>query len=141
MPIRSVRSIIASQTPATADENATALEAAALMKWHGKGALLVLDDTRVIGIVTERDIVFRVVAAERDPRNTRLYEIMTRQPQTIHPDKPFRHALRIMREAGFRHLPVVEDDRPLGIVSSRDALDDDLYDIHQDLSQRADDRD
>lgn len=111
------------------------------MKQQGKGALLVVDGTRLIGIFTERDIVFRVVAAGRDPKATRLAEVMTPQPQTIHPNKPFLHALRIMHEGGFRHLPVVENDVPLGVVSARDALDDDLYELRADLAQRGDERD
>ena len=141
MPIRSVRSIVAGQTPVTAAKSATVFEAAVLMKQQGKGALLVVDATRLIGIFTERDIVFRVVAAGRDPKATRLAEVMTPQPQTIHPNKPFLHALRIMHEGGFRHLPVVENDVPLGVVSARDALDDDLYELRADLAQRGDERD
>ena len=141
MPIRSVRSIVAGQTPVTAAKSATVLEAAVLMKQQGKGALLVVDGTRLIGIFTERDIVFRVVAAGRDPKDTRLAEVMTPQPQTIHPNKPFLHALRIMHEGGFRHLPVVENDWPLGVLSARDALDDDLYELRAELAQRGDERD
>ncbi len=141
MPIRSVRSIVAGQTPVTAAKSATVFEAAVLMKQQGKGALLVVDGTRLIGIFTERDIAFRVVAAGRDPKTTRLADVMTPQPQTIHPNKPFLHALRIMHEGGFRHLPVVENDVPLGVVSARDALDDDLYDLRADLAQRGDERD
>lgn len=141
MPIRSVRSVVAGQPPLAAAATATVLDATILMKQQGKGALLVLDGTRLIGIVTERDVVFRVVAAGRDPRKTRLSDVMTPQPQTIHPDKPFVHALRIMHEGGFRHLPVMEDDRPLGVVSARDALDDDFYDLRADLAQRVDEQD
>ena len=141
MSIRSVRSIIAGQTPITAAKTATVHEAALLMKQQGKGALLVVDGARLIGIFTERDIVFRVVASGHDPKSTRLADVMTPQPQTIHPNEPFLHALRIMHKGGFRHLPVVENDWPLGIVSARDALDDDLYQLRADLTQRGDERD
>ena len=141
MSIRSVRSIIAGQTPVTAAKSATVLEAAVLMKQQSKGALLVVDGTRLIGIFTERDIVFRVVAAGRDPKSTRLAEVMTPQPQTISPNEPFLHALRIMHEGGFRHLPVVENNWPLGVVSARDALDDDLYELRAELTHRRDERD
>lgn len=141
MPIRSVRSVVAGQTPITVVKDTTVLDAVMLMKQQGKGALLVVEGTRLIGIVTERDIVFRVVAAGRDPKDTRVADVMTPQPQNIHPDKPFLHALRIMHEGGFRHLPVVESDRPLGVVSARDALDDDLYELRADLMQRGDERD
>lgn len=141
MPIRSLRSVVAGQPPTTAPKTATVLDAALLMRQNGKGALLVLDGPRVIGIFTERDALFRVIAAHRDPASTPLSEVMTPQPLTIHPDEPFGHALRIMHRGGFRHLPVVEHDRPLGIVSARDALDDDLYDLRVDLAQREEVRD
>ncbi len=140
MPIRSLRSIVAGQPPATAATSATVYEAALLMKERGKGALLVLDGSKLAGIFTERDALFRVVAAGRDPTTTRVGEVMTPQPQSIHPDEPFVHALRVMHRGGFRHLPVVEDGRPLGIVSSRDALDSDLYDLRMDLELREPER-
>jgi len=141
MSIRSVRSVIAGQTPVTAAKSATVFEAAVLMKQQSKGALLVVDGTRLIGIFTERDIVFRVVAAGRDPKATRLAEVMTPGPQTINPNEPFLRALRIMHEGGFRHLPVVENNWPLGVVSARDALDDDLYELRAELAQRGNERD
>jgi len=62
--------------------------------------------------------------------------VMTAQPQTIHPDEPFVRALRMMHEGNFRHLPVVEFERPIGVVSVRDALDEDLYELRVDLEQR-----
>jgi CBS domain-containing protein len=135
--IRSIRGIVAKQTPITAGKAVYVTAAARLMKQHNIGALLVLDDTRLIGIFTERDALFRVLAAGLDPASTRVEDVMTRQPQTIHPDEPFVRALRVMHEGKFRHLPVVEYDRPLGMVSVRDALDEDLYDLRVDLTQRA----
>ena len=136
MSIRSIRSIVAEQTPIGAAKTTTVVEAARLMKQQNIGALLVLDSSRLIGIFTERDALFRVLAAGRDPNATPLGDVMTAQPQTIGPDEPFLHALRIMYEGKFRHLPVVEFGRPLGMVSVRDALDDDLYALRVDLEQR-----
>ncbi len=138
MPIRSLRSIVATQTPITVARNVTVIEAARTMKQHNVGALLVVDGARLCGIFTERDALFRVLAEGRDPATTRLEQVMTLQPQTIHPDKPFLHALRVMHMGRFRHLPVVEDGRPLGMVSSRDALDEDLYELRTNLDQRED---
>ena len=138
MPIRSLRTIVAGQTPITAAKSATVLEAAQTMKQHNIGALLVVDGSRLCGIFTERDALFRVVAAGRDPGATRVSEVMTAQPQTIHPDEPFLQALRIMHKGRFRHLPVVEFDRPLGMVSVRDALDDDLVALKTSLEQQED---
>jgi len=136
MSMRSLRSIVAGQAPISAGRSSTVIEAARTMKAHDVGALLVLDGTRLCGIFTERDALFRVLAAGRDPANTRLADVMTPQPQTIHPDEPFLHALRVMHKCRFRHLPVVEFDRPLGMVSVRDALDEDLYALRTDLNQR-----
>ena len=138
MAIRSLRSLVAGQTPITVPNTVTVVEAARTMKQHNIGALLVVDGSKLCGIFTERDALFRVLAEGRDPAATRLNDVMTRQPQTIHPDKPFLHALRIMHKGRFRHLPVVEDGRPLGMVSSRDALDEDLYELRTDLDQRED---
>ena len=141
MGIRSLRSIVGGGKPVTGTRDTTVLEAALLMKKTSKGALLVVDGSRLVGIFTERDALFRVIAAQRDPTATRMSDVMTAHPQTIHPDEPFLHAMRVMHKGGFRHLPVVEDGRPLGVVSARDALDDDLYELRVDLSQREDMRD
>jgi len=81
-------------------------------------------------------VLNRVVAEDRDPRATRLEEVMTRELRTIHPDRPFPQALRLMHEGGFRHVPVVEDGRPIGIVSARDALGPELEDFIYELLQR-----
>jgi CBS domain-containing protein len=136
MAIRSVRSVVASQTPLTVPKSTTVLEAAHLMKAQGKGALMIVEGSKLIGIFTERDALFRVIAPARNPETTLLSEVMTPQPQTIHPDEPFLHAMRIMHRGGFRHLPVAEHGRPLGMVSARDALDDDLYELSVNLEQR-----
>ena len=141
MTLRSLRSIVAKQPPATAEKSVTVLDAALLMKREGKGALLVVEGTRLIGIFTERDALFRVIAARRDPAATLLADVMTPQPQTMHPEEPFVKALRLMHKHGFRHLPVVEHGRPLGIVSVRDALDEDFDELRVDLAQRGDERD
>ncbi len=138
MPIRSLRSIVADQVPVTARKSLTVREAARTMKASNIGALMVVDGTRLVGIFTERDALFRVLAEGRDPGTTELSEVMTTQPSTIHPDAPFIDALRTMHRGRFRHLPVVEFDRPLGLVSVRDALDDDLADLRIALQQHED---
>jgi len=82
--------------------------------------------SKLVGIFTERDIVFRVVARGLDSTTTTLAEVMTRDPKTIAPDKTYGVAMLLMHENKFRHLPVVENDVPIGIVSSRSALDPEL---------------
>ncbi len=84
------------------------------------GAVLIVDDGQLQGIFTERDALVRVLAHSRDPQTTLVAEVMTRDPDTIGPDETVVHALSIMNERGYRHLPVVDDDRIVGIVSIRD---------------------
>jgi CBS domain-containing protein len=101
-------------------------KAARMMAAKNAGAVMVVLGGRLVGICTERDIVFRVVGAGLDATATRLADVMTRTPHTIEPDKPFGHALLVMQEHGFRHLPVVQNGKPVGIVSSRSAMDPQL---------------
>ena len=136
MPYRSIRAIIGEREVATAAGTTTVKDAANLLKARRVGAVAVVEEEKLIGIFTERDALFRVVAEGRDPQTTRLAEVMTRNPQSIHPDKPFPDALRIMHEGGFRHVPVVEDGRPVGIISARDALGPELEDFVFELLQR-----
>ncbi|HVN34423.1 MAG TPA: CBS domain-containing protein [Casimicrobiaceae bacterium] len=97
--------------------------AAKLMASRGLGAVLVVDGEQLVGIFTERDIAFRVVARDLDAQTTRLAEVMTPAPETVDPDKPFGYALLRMQEGGFRHLPVVSEGKIVGIVSARSAMD------------------
>lgn len=136
--MRSLRTIVAGRPPVTVTRTATVVEAARQMKERNVGSVVVVDGTRLVGIFTERDALFRVLAEGRDPGTTELAEVMTTQPSTIHPDAPFIDALRTMHRGRFRHLPVVEFDRPLGLVSVRDALDDDLADLRIALQQHED---
>ena len=133
---RPVRSIIEDQKPVTANADMTVAAASRLMKAQRIGALLVISEGRLAGIFTERDALFRVIAEGRDPAKTRVSEVMTANPRTIAPDRPFGHALHLMYEGGFRHVPVVEDGTPLGVVSARDALGPDLQQFIADLDKR-----
>jgi CBS domain-containing protein len=133
MPRRSIRMIIEGQELLTAPGNATVAEAARLMKLRKVGAVLVVEEGKLIGVFTERDALFRVVADCRDAQATTLAEVMTRNPRTIHPDKAFPDALHIMYEGGFRHVPVVEEGRPIGMISARDALGPELEDFIYEL--------
>jgi CBS domain-containing protein len=101
-------------------------KAAKLMAAKRVGALLVVEDKKLVGIFTERDALFRVTAQGLDPESTILAEVMTTSPRTIAPESLFGEALYIMSQQGFRHLPVIAEGMPVGIVSSRSALDPDL---------------
>ena len=111
-------------------------EAARLMARKGVGAILVVQQKRLVGIFTERDAVFRVIAKGRDPQATRLADVMTPEPQTAHSMDSFGHALLMMHEGGFRHVPVVENGEPLGIVSARYALDPEMEEFVSEAERR-----
>lgn len=126
MSIRTIRSIIEGQALLTADAGLPVVDAARLMRTQKVGAVLVVEGERLVGIFTERDALFRVVAEGRDPRTTLVGEVMTANPTTIDADKPFARAMELMHAGRFRHVPVVEDGRAIGIVSSRDAMGPEL---------------
>ena len=136
MPHRSVRDVIAKQKSFTAPGNTTIATATRLMKKHSIGALMIVEDGHLAGIFTERDAVFRVLAESRDPKKTHVADVMTTKPKTIGPDKAVGQALLMMYEGGFRHVPVVEHGKPLGMISARDALGPELQEFEGDLLQR-----
>ncbi|MBX3680809.1 CBS domain-containing protein [Cognatazoarcus halotolerans] len=136
MPNRQVASIIENQVVTTAKSTDTVRSAAERMCERRIGAILVVDGEKLVGIFTERDALNRVIAANRDPDSTRLSEVMTADPQSIAPDAPFRNALHLMYENGYRHVPVTDNGRPLGMVSARDALGPDMLEFESDLKLR-----
>ena len=126
---RTIRSIIEGQELITAPQSMPVGEAARLVKSHNVGAILVVEGDKLVGVFTERDALFRVVAEGRDAGTTGLGAVMTRNPRTIEADSPFTLALQMMYEGGFRNVPVVENGRPVGLVSARDALGPELKDF------------
>jgi CBS domain-containing protein len=128
--------IIEHQELVAAPGSTTVIAAARLMRESHVGAVIVVEDGKLAGVFTERDALFRVIAEGRDVQTTQLAEVMTRDPRTIHPDKPFPDALHVMYEGGFRHVPVVEDGRPVGMISARDALGQELEDFIYELLRR-----
>ena len=111
-------------------------EAAKLMAAKNVGAVMVIEGDRLVGIFTERDVVFRVVARGLDATSTPLGDVMTPAPHTVDPDTYFGYALRVMQEKGFRHLPVMQDGKPVGIVSARSAMDPELEDFVSEANRR-----
>ena len=129
MPHRLIRDIIKRGRLVTASEATTVSEAARLMTEARVGAILVLNKDGLAGIFTERDALTRVLAAGLDPAATPLGRVMTRDPDTITPNRPFGEALIMMYDHGYRHVPVVEDDQPVGIVSMRDTAPPNLEEL------------
>lgn len=100
----------------------TVLEAARYMMEYNIGAVPVLRDGDLAGILSERDIMNRVVAVGRTPGTTAVSEVMTPNPRAVAADETIDECLFIMREFGFRHLPVVDGKELKGVVSLRDVL-------------------
>lgn len=136
MPNREVATIIKNQIVTSAKSTDTVRSAAERMCERKIGAILVVEGDKLVGIFTERDALNRVIAANLNPDSTRLSEVMTANPQSIAPDAPFRNALHLMYENGYRHVPVTENGRPLGMVSARDALGPDMLEFESDLQLR-----
>lgn len=95
-------------------------EAVRDMNYFNIGAVVVLERNKLVGIFTERDVLVRVVAADRDPLTTAVKEVMTGDPLCVTPAMSVEAAMRLVTEKRFRHLPVVRDGRLLGLISSGD---------------------
>ena len=131
-----IRSVMERKRILVAQPETSVREAARLMARKKVSAVMVAEKGRLIGIFTERDAVYRVIAKARDAGTTRLAEVMTPAPKTVAPDESFGYAMLMMHEHGFRHAPVVERGRPVGIVLARMALDPDVEDFVAEAQRR-----
>jgi CBS domain-containing protein len=139
MPRRMINDIIAGRRAVTAGPDVTVRAASRLMVDNRIGALLVTQGGRITGIFTERDALNKVLAGGLDPDATTLDAVMVADPQTITGDRPLAHALHMMVEGGFRHVPVVDaQGNPVGMVSARDALGEEIADLERNLRLRDD---
>jgi CBS domain-containing protein len=107
---------------ATVDHNATVLEAAEKMNERRIGAVMVMDGEKIAGIFTERDILCRIVAARKDPALVPVREVMTTKIAVCSPETTLESCRAAMTQNKMRHLPVVEGDRLVGMISSGDIL-------------------
>jgi len=120
MTERTIRSIISHQNIVTLPPETSVRAATQVMAKHKIGAVPVTETGRLLGIFTERDLVNRVIALKRDADASRLREVMTADPATIDIDDTASRALALMRDGGFRHVPVTSAGKLVGIVSLRD---------------------
>lgn len=129
----SVRTILEHkcQPVACIDPSATVLDAARIMNERRIGALVVTRGERLVGIFTERDVLNRVVAAQRDPAQTRIEEVMTTPVACCTPETTRAECESVMRKRHIRHLPVVEGDRVVGMISVHDVLEDEAHEQQQ----------
>jgi CBS domain-containing protein len=132
---------IMTRNPRTVDADDTAVDAAREMRDGDFGSVLVLRDGRVEGIVTDRDIAVRVVAEGLDPSSTKVADVCSTGVATVQPDQSIDEAVRVMREQDVRRLPVVEDGRPVGILSLGDlAVERDPESVLADISASSPDQ-
>ncbi len=134
MPKRLIRDVLAGRVLVTTTPETSVRMASKLMAEKRIGALLVLDGGAIAGIFTERDALNKVLAGDLDPDTTPLSAVMVADPLTIREDKPLSHALLMMADGGFRHVPVIDaSGRAIGMVSARDALGRDMVELEDDM--------
>jgi CBS domain-containing protein len=117
-----LRELVKDRKVYSVEATRTVLEAARFMMEHNIGALPVVRNGEVAGILSERDIMNRVVAVGRTPGTTVVSEVMTANPRAVASDESIEECLFIMREFGFRHLPIIDGRELKGLVSLRDVL-------------------
>jgi CBS domain-containing protein len=121
MVMRKMSDIVRDQNPLTLPPDATVQEACRQMRDRRVGAVLVTDaDRRLVGIFTGRDAVHRVLADGKSASRTKLAEVMTRDPTSMPPGQTAIEALRLMQDGRYRHVPIVDDGKVVGIVSRFD---------------------
>lgn len=104
----------------TIERSASVTEAVAVMAVNEVSSVVVVEGRRPVGIFTERDAVRRVLHPGLDPRNTRVEQVMTAELQTIGPETRVQEALTLMAQGSFKHLPVVDEGKLVGLVSVGD---------------------
>ena len=104
------------------DPSQNVLEVAKAMVERNIGAVPVLRDGVIVGILSERDLMKRIVAEGRDPATTRVSEIMTPEPHTVGPREELETCMLLMSQHGFRHLPICDGKKLVGMVSLRDIM-------------------
>jgi CBS domain-containing protein len=120
MLIRSVRDVLGDRPVPSVSPAATVREAAHILDHHDIGALVVLDGGTLAGVLSERDVIRRCVAQDADPATATVAEVMTGTPKTVAAEAGLADAIRMMSEGHFRHLPVMEGDACIGLLSIRD---------------------
>lgn len=119
--LRPISELIRNQKLLALTPDATVLTACQKMREHYVGAMAIVSpEGRLLGIFTERDAIYRVIAGEKDPATTPLSEVMTRNPASLPPRELAIEALRMMHDGGFRHVPIVQNGRVVGMVSRSD---------------------
>ncbi len=113
----------------------TVFQALQLLAEYEVGALMVMDQGKLVGVVSERDYTRKIALQGRSSKDTRVSDIMTRQVLTVTPDTGTRKCMALMSEKKIRHLPVIDGDTVFGMISIRDILDDIIADHERTISE------
>jgi CBS domain-containing protein len=131
-----VPDVISGQTLQMVTPRENVRVAAKMMREKRIAAVLVMEGEKLVGIITERDMTARVIAAGLNPETATCAEIMTTNPDTLSPDDTAHDAITMMRKRNYRHLPVVDGARVVGMVSVRDLYAVYNTELEQDLKDR-----
>ena len=123
-----IRELLNDRPTYQVEADQSVLEVVHYMVNHNIGAVPVLRDGELVGVFSERDLMKRVVAGARSPGSTQVSEVMTPRPYSVSADESIESCMFLMREHGFRHLPVVEGKQLKGFLSLRDLL---LHNLNQ----------
>jgi CBS domain-containing protein len=117
-----IRQLLKDRETYTVNGDQPVLEVARFMVERNIGAVPVLDGGKLVGIFSERDIMKRVLVEGKDPRKTKVSEVMTGNPLVVAADESFANCMLLMKQHGFRHLPILDGPKLVGLVSLRDLL-------------------
>lgn len=123
MSIPDIKASDIMKEPITINSNATLLEAVVKIINTGVGSLVVVENNRPVGIITKRDMLWSIVYYSRNPSETKVWEVMTKQLITITPDTSLVDVVNIMLSNNISHIPVVENNELIGIISDRDLVE------------------
>jgi CBS domain-containing protein len=131
--MHAIRHVIRPHRLVTAPPTASVFEVARTMTDARVGAIPIVEDGRVVGVFSERDLMTRVLVAGLDAKRTRVREVMTRDVLTAAPEDTRSECLERMRGARCRHLPVLEEGRLIAVLSMRDLLRDEIEEQHEEI--------
>jgi CBS domain-containing protein len=137
MMAQKIREIM-TERPVTMEVTASATDAARAMQQNEIGDVIVVQDGRIHGLVTDRDLVVRVIAEGRDAGSTRLGDVCSPNPACLSPDDDISSAVQLVRERAVRRIPIVQGEQPVGVLSIGDlAIAQDSHSALADISAAA----